>query len=79
MEQRTGAPQRDTGRRTEPDGILVKQGSVVETTCLPLAHQPYSMISPVDDKVIPIWNTLGVIPGHIKDEVVVVGNHRDGT
>ncbi|KAH9938633.1 Zn-dependent exopeptidase [Fomitopsis serialis] len=28
--------------------------------------------------VIPIWNTMGVIPGHIKDEVVVVGNHRDG-
>lgn len=21
---------------------------------------------------------MGVIPGHIKDEVVVVGNHRDG-
>lgn len=32
----------------------------------------------VDDKVIPIWNTMGVIPGHIKDEVVVIGNHRDG-
>ncbi len=33
----------------------------------------------VDDKVIPIWNTIGVIPGHIKDEVLIVGNHRDGT
>lgn len=32
----------------------------------------------VDDKIIPIWNTLGVIPGHIKDEVIVLGNHRDG-
>lgn len=32
----------------------------------------------VDDRVIPIWNTMGVIPGHIKDEVIVVGNHRDG-
>ena len=21
---------------------------------------------------------MGVIPGHIKDEVVVLGNHRDG-
>ncbi|KZW04009.1 Zn-dependent exopeptidase [Exidia glandulosa HHB12029] len=31
----------------------------------------------VDDKVTPIWNTMGVIPGHIKDEVVLVGNHRD--
>jgi N-acetylated-alpha-linked acidic dipeptidase len=32
----------------------------------------------VDTKVTPIWNTVGVIPGHIKNEVVVVGNHRDG-
>ncbi len=21
---------------------------------------------------------MGVIPGHIKDEVVIIGNHRDG-
>ncbi|KAJ2916443.1 hypothetical protein MD484_g3989, partial [Candolleomyces efflorescens] len=27
--------------------------------------------------VTPIWNTLAVIPGHITDEVVVIGNHRD--
>jgi N-acetylated-alpha-linked acidic dipeptidase len=33
----------------------------------------------VDTKVTPIWNTMAVIPGFIKDEVVVVGNHRDGT
>ena len=32
----------------------------------------------VDVKVTPIWNTMAVIPGHIKNEVVVVGNHRDG-
>ncbi|KIM91157.1 hypothetical protein PILCRDRAFT_811656 [Piloderma croceum F 1598] len=25
----------------------------------------------------PIWNAYGLIPGHIKDEVIVVGNHRD--
>ncbi|KAN0132552.1 hypothetical protein V8E53_009568 [Lactarius tabidus] len=31
----------------------------------------------VDTKITPIWNTMGVIPGHIKDEVVFVGNHRD--
>jgi N-acetylated-alpha-linked acidic dipeptidase len=29
-------------------------------------------------EVTPIWNTYGLIPGHIKDEVIVVGNHRDG-
>lgn len=31
----------------------------------------------VDDKITPIWNVMGVIPGHIRDEVVVVGGHRD--
>ncbi|KDQ16710.1 hypothetical protein BOTBODRAFT_106746 [Botryobasidium botryosum FD-172 SS1] len=32
----------------------------------------------VDQKIKPIWNTMAVIPGQIKDEVVVIGNHRDG-
>ena len=32
----------------------------------------------VDEKITPVWNTMGVIPGHIKDEVVILGNHRDG-
>ncbi|KAI0832592.1 Zn-dependent exopeptidase [Trametes gibbosa] len=40
-------------------------------------NRTISLVNNVDDKVIPIWNTIGVIPGHIKDEVVVVGNHRD--
>lgn len=35
------------------------------------------LVNHVDDKVMPIWNTMAVIPGHIKDEVVVIGNHRD--
>ncbi|KAE9399632.1 Zn-dependent exopeptidase [Gymnopus androsaceus JB14] len=32
----------------------------------------------VDEKVMPIWNTMAIIPGYIKDEVVMIGNHRDG-
>lgn len=32
-------------------------------------------VSPLEVK--PIWNTYSLIPGHIQDEVVVVGNHRD--
>jgi N-acetylated-alpha-linked acidic dipeptidase len=32
----------------------------------------------VDTKVTPIWNTMASIPGHIKNEVVVIGCHRDG-
>lgn len=39
---------------------------------------PDSLVSTVDQKVTPIWNVMAYIPGHIKDEVVVVGNHRDG-
>lgn len=45
----------------------IERGAILILTCFA-----------VDDKIIPIWNTMGVIPGHIKDEVVVVGNHRDG-
>ena len=36
-------------------------------------------MSIVDQKVTPIWNVMACIPGHVKDEVVLVGNHRDGT
>lgn len=36
-------------------------------------------LSIVNTRVIPIWNTMGVIPGFIRNEVVVVGNHRDGS
>ena len=32
----------------------------------------------VDERVIPIWNTMAVIPGHIKNETVLIGCHRDG-
>lgn len=35
------------------------------------------LVNEVDTRVMPIWNTMAVIPGHIKDEVVIVGNHRD--
>jgi hypothetical protein len=31
-----------------------------------------------DTKITKIYNTMAVIPGHIADEVVMVGNHRDG-
>ncbi|KZT74407.1 Zn-dependent exopeptidase [Daedalea quercina L-15889] len=40
-------------------------------------NRTIKLVNHVDDRVIPIWNTMGVIPGHIQDEVVVVGNHRD--
>ena len=27
---------------------------------------------------MPIWNTMAAIPGHIKNETVFIGCHRDG-
>ncbi|KAF9226683.1 Zn-dependent exopeptidase [Gyrodon lividus] len=35
------------------------------------------MVNDVDTKVTPIWNSMAAIPGHIKDEVVILGCHRD--
>ncbi|WWD17285.1 hypothetical protein CI109_101725 [Kwoniella shandongensis] len=35
------------------------------------------LVNEVNTRVMPIWNTFAVIPGHITDEVVIFGNHRD--
>ncbi|KAJ7129409.1 hypothetical protein C8R44DRAFT_776720 [Mycena epipterygia] len=35
------------------------------------------LVNHVDVKVTPIWNTMAAIPGHVRDEVVVIGCHRD--
>lgn len=42
-----------------------------------LSKRRIRLLNQVDTRVIPIWNTIGVIPGHIRDEIVIVGNHRD--
>lgn len=35
------------------------------------------LVNHVDVKATPIWNTMAAIPGHINDEVVILGCHRD--
>jgi N-acetylated-alpha-linked acidic dipeptidase len=35
------------------------------------------LVNEVNTRIMPIWNTMAVIPGYIQDEVVVMGNHRD--
>ncbi|KJA29916.1 hypothetical protein HYPSUDRAFT_31952 [Hypholoma sublateritium FD-334 SS-4] len=35
------------------------------------------LVNRVDTKVTPIWNAMASIPGHIKNEVVIIGCHRD--
>ncbi|THH11530.1 hypothetical protein EW145_g577 [Phellinidium pouzarii] len=54
-------------------------GSISENTLLSgqTSKRKVKLVNHVDDKVMPIWNTMAVIPGHIKDEVVMVGCHRD--
>ncbi|EIM89796.1 Zn-dependent exopeptidase [Stereum hirsutum FP-91666 SS1] len=40
-------------------------------------NRTVKLVNHVNNTVMPIWNTMGVIPGHLTDEVIVVGNHRD--
>ncbi|EIW70651.1 hypothetical protein TREMEDRAFT_29057 [Tremella mesenterica DSM 1558] len=35
------------------------------------------MVNQVNTRVMPIWNVMATIPGHITDEVIIMGNHRD--
>jgi N-acetylated-alpha-linked acidic dipeptidase len=41
------------------------------------SEQKVRLINEVDTRVIPVWNTMAVIPGFIQDESVMIGNHRD--
>lgn len=42
-----------------------------------LSGKKIRLMNHVDSRVIPIWNTYAAIPGHIRDEVVLIGCHRD--
>ncbi|KAF5340153.1 hypothetical protein D9758_016846 [Tetrapyrgos nigripes] len=35
------------------------------------------MVNHVNRAVTPIWNTMAAIPGHVRNEIVLVGCHRD--
>jgi len=36
------------------------------------------LLNKVDDRVIPIYNTMAVVPGLMTEQAIIVGNHRDG-
>lgn len=38
-----------------------------------------NLVNEVDYEITPMWDVIGRIPGHISDETVILGNHRDGT
>jgi len=64
-----------TGKASQKRVRLVNHGEHDHGS---LARIATDVQSKVDNKVTPIWNTMAAIPGHIKDEIVVIGNHRDG-
>lgn len=54
--------------------VLLKE---LEGTDSVFSSRTVRLLNGVNDAITPIWNTMAVIPGHIRSEVVVVGNHRD--
>ncbi|KAI0375832.1 Zn-dependent exopeptidase [Pilatotrama ljubarskyi] len=41
------------------------------------SEKKVKLVNHVNTRVIPIWNAMAAIPGHIKNETVVIGCHRD--
>lgn len=63
-----------SGRASKRSIRLVNHGTICS---LSLNNHDTDLLV-VDTKVTPIWNVMASIPGHIKNEVVVIGCHRDG-
>ncbi|CAE6414378.1 unnamed protein product [Rhizoctonia solani] len=42
-----------------------------------ISERDVRLVNQVRRKIGPIWNVMVAIPGHIRDEVVIAGNHRD--
>ncbi|KIM91172.1 hypothetical protein PILCRDRAFT_1366 [Piloderma croceum F 1598] len=42
-----------------------------------VSERTIKLVNHLDTKVTKIYNTMAAIPGHIADEVVMIGNHRD--
>ncbi|KAJ1311382.1 hypothetical protein OPQ81_009875 [Rhizoctonia solani] len=54
--------------------VLLKELEISDSI---FSNRNIRLLNGVQNKVTPIWNTMAVIPGHIRDEVVLLGNHRD--
>ncbi|KAG8716114.1 hypothetical protein FRC11_009163 [Ceratobasidium sp. 423] len=54
--------------------VLLKE---LEGSSSIFSNRKVRLLNGVQNKITPIWNTMAVIPGHIRDEVVLLGNHRD--
>ena len=81
---------RDSSRNSEdwklvgffPGSIVKHRWSWLIMVCMQrhftICHENCWLFFTVDTKPTKIWNVYAAIPGHIADEVVMVGNHRDG-
>ncbi|KAH7344942.1 Zn-dependent exopeptidase [Rhizoctonia solani] len=54
--------------------VLLKE---LESSGSTFSNRKIRLLNGVQNKITPIWNTMAVIPGHMRDEVVLLGNHRD--
>ncbi|CDO73739.1 hypothetical protein BN946_scf185015.g67 [Trametes cinnabarina] len=54
---------------TDAQSALVLDGRASESKV--------KLVNHVNTRVMPIWNTMAAIPGHIKNETVIIGCHRD--
>ncbi|KAN0097547.1 hypothetical protein V8E55_001993 [Tylopilus felleus] len=70
----SGYPANENATRFEHELGGVAEGRKLDGK---VGNHVVKMANDVDMKVMPIWNTMAAIPGHIKDEVVVLGCHRD--
>ncbi|KAJ7752743.1 Zn-dependent exopeptidase [Mycena maculata] len=61
----------------EIDGAYLIDGGARRALSGKASAKTIRLVNHVDAKVTPIWNTMAAIPGHIRDEVVIFGCHRD--
>ncbi|KAJ1300407.1 hypothetical protein OPQ81_005227 [Rhizoctonia solani] len=54
--------------------VLLKE---IESSGGRISEREVRLVNNVNRKIGPIWNVMIAIPGHIRDEVVIAGNHRD--
>ncbi|KAI9056504.1 Zn-dependent exopeptidase [Trametes sanguinea] len=41
------------------------------------SRRTVKLVNHVHNRIMPIWNTMAAFPGHIHNETVIIGNHRD--
>ncbi|PFH51392.1 hypothetical protein AMATHDRAFT_3053 [Amanita thiersii Skay4041] len=63
----------------EIQGIYLNRNGTSDERLLSgrFSQSKIKLVNHVDTKVIPVWNAMAAIPGHIRDEVVIIGCHRD--